>query len=251
MYCYLICHFQFTGSTSYVVSLPGLSHVIAVWNRAGWHLGGVLPCYISAEEGGDQNVCTVHTLSYLIKMYYIFIFMYDCVFQMLQVGRTVSGLPPGTTEFTMLPARFAADSQIEWSDIVPNYSSYPEGGSTLNVIFNSNSIIITTIKTDFRKVIPYLVAAVVHHSDWIASNLNVTHPLFLSRCWRQGSQESLKQHLIIPCCMACPRTGMSATGIPPVYILAHNQKELNQSMISAIEKCGTERPKPAISSTGN
>ena len=51
------------------------------------------------------------------------------VFHIFQVGRVVSGLPSGTIEFTMLPARFAADSEIEWSDIVPNYSSYPEGNS--------------------------------------------------------------------------------------------------------------------------
>ena len=44
------------GSTSYVVGLPGFSHVIAAWCRAGWQLGGVLPCYISSEEGGDQTV---------------------------------------------------------------------------------------------------------------------------------------------------------------------------------------------------
>ena len=53
---HLTSHYTRKGSTSYVVSLPGLSNVIACWLRAGWQLGGVLPKYITVEMGGDQTV---------------------------------------------------------------------------------------------------------------------------------------------------------------------------------------------------
>lgn len=105
------------------------------------------------------------------------------------------------------------------------------------------------INADFRKVIPYLVASVISHSGWIADNLNDKHPLFLSRCWRQGNQESLKPHVLDATCMSCSVTGMQATGIPPTYIFMHNQAELNKNIIRAIERV-TPAPAPARTSTG-
>ena len=53
---HLTSHCTRKGSTSYLVSLPGLSNVIACWLRAGWQLGGVLPAYTTVESGGDQTV---------------------------------------------------------------------------------------------------------------------------------------------------------------------------------------------------
>jgi hypothetical protein len=51
------------------VGLSGLAHVIAVWVRAGWQLGGVLPCYTSSEEGGDQMVCYLTSKSKLTLLF--------------------------------------------------------------------------------------------------------------------------------------------------------------------------------------
>jgi hypothetical protein len=182
---HLTSHCTRKGSTSYVVSLPGLSNVIACWLRAGWQLGGVLPKYISVEDGGDQTV-----------------------------GRTVCGLPSGELDFTLLPARFKLDAIIIWPDIVSNYNSYPE---------------------DFRNVIPYLVAALVHHAIWIKDNLPENHPLFLSRCWRSAAQVSLKPFLLPPCRMTCQHTGMVATGIPPLHVFMNQQQNNSTAIMSAIE----------------
>ena len=105
---------------------------------------------------------------------------------------------------------------------------------------------------DFRKVIPYLVASVINHSGWIANNLNDKHPLFLSRCWRQGNQESLKPYVLQAKQMSCSVTEMQATGIPPTYIFMHNQAELNDCIIRAIER-GINldpAPHPERTSTG-
>lgn len=106
--------------------------------------------------------------------------------------------------------------------------------------------------SDFRRVIPYLVATVVHHSTWIAENLNERHPLFLSRCWRQGNQENLKDLILEPVQMYCPVNEMQATGIPALYVFMHSQSLLNKEVVTAMEKVSSDVPAPAPprSSTG-
>jgi hypothetical protein len=106
------------------------------------------------------------------------------------------------------------------------------------------------MSSDFRKVIPYLVASVVHHSSWIAVNLHKDHPLFLSRCWRQGNQKSLLEFLLAPSNMFCSITGMQATGIPPLYVFMHNQTELNRNVVKALEKSQAVVPLPVKTPTG-
>lgn len=101
------------------------------------------------------------------------------------------------------------------------------------------------ITLDFRRVVPFLVATVVHHSSWIAENLNERHPLFQSRCWRQGNQESLKDLVLEPTQMFCPVNDMQATGIPALYVFMHSQSLLNKEIITAIEKGPTHVPAPA------
>ena len=48
---HLTSHCTRKGSTSYVVSLPGLSNVIAYWLRAGWQLGGFYPLTLLPSRG--------------------------------------------------------------------------------------------------------------------------------------------------------------------------------------------------------
>jgi hypothetical protein len=80
------------------------------------------------------------------------------------------------------------------------------------------------------------VATVVHHSTWVEENLHERHPLFLSRCWRQGNQESLKELKLKPTQMYCPVNEMQATGIPALYVFMHSQSLLNKEVLTAIEK---------------
>lgn len=96
------------------------------------------------------------------------------------------------------------------------------------------------------------MATVVHHSTWIAENLHERHPLFLSRCWRQGNQESLKDLILEPTQMYCPVNEMQATGIPALYVFMHSQSLLNKEVLTAIEKGPSDVPAPAPprSSTG-
>jgi hypothetical protein len=134
------------------------------------------------------------------------------------VGRTVCGLPSGELDFTLLPARFAKNSSPIWPDLVSNFESYPK---------------------DFQNIIPFIVAAVIHQADWITDNLPTSHPIFISRFWRSGAQQSLKSDILEPCRMTCVETGMVATGIPPLHVFMNMQDSKNSAILSAIEKRNT------------
>ena len=105
------------------------------------------------------------------------------------MGRSVCGLPPHTLDFASLPARFKPGADIDRLAYVPYFfESYP---------------------IDFQKVITYLLATVIYHSQWIAESLPEDHPIFRGKFWRDGAQHILKPFVLDPCNMHCEKTGIS------------------------------------------
>ncbi|ETV77165.1 hypothetical protein H257_09049 [Aphanomyces astaci] len=43
----------------------------------------------------------------------------------------------------------------------------------------------------FRCVLPFLLASIVHHQEWLRSTLHTSHPLFLSLLWTSGVVQQL------------------------------------------------------------
>ncbi len=81
------------------------------------------------------------------------------------VGRALSGLPVSATTFTTLPPHFTRDDllslgAIGWSHIFEGYDSYPQC---------------------FRRAVPYLLASIVFHHDWLKTNLPGNHPFWQQR----------------------------------------------------------------------
>ena len=74
----------------------------------------------------------------------------------------------------------------------------------------------STYPNDFKVVIPFLVASVVYHKDFIVQHLPTSHPLFRSIFWRMGKQMELTVKVLPPTEMHCNVTKMVATGIAPV-----------------------------------
>jgi hypothetical protein len=100
-----------------------------------------------------------------------------------KVGRVVAGLNPMNATFGTLPARFNitntdSATAIDWNEIIVNLNLYPKS---------------------FRIVIPYLIAAVVHHSAWITNNIPNTHPIFRSRFWTKGLHDILSEYTLRTC----------------------------------------------------
>jgi hypothetical protein len=78
------------------------------------------------------------------------------------VGRAAVGLPITDLRFVVLPPHFSIDdlqivNAIGWDSILPGFNNYP---------------------SSFKRIVPYLLASLVYHADWIKENLPVGHPLF-------------------------------------------------------------------------
>ena len=129
-------------------------------------------------------------------------------------GRAATGLTLTKPEFATLPAHFnMTDGSIlsieEWEQILPGYTSF----------YPSNS----------RPVVPFLLAAIIHHGEFLESNLHHEHPLFISPVWASGVLDRLINHV---------HTGigrnttiqMVATGIPPHILLANQMVKIEASI---------------------
>jgi hypothetical protein len=112
------------------------------------------------------------------------------------LGRVAAGLALDEIEFTALPPRFRPDHFIsaeKWKEIYPNYEEVPKC---------------------FRGVLPYLLASLVHHKEFLTTHLPNRHPLFRSTAWTSGLIAEL-QPFVLSGFQQCELTHMKATGIPP------------------------------------
>ena len=120
-------------------------------------------------------------------------------------GRAATGLPITEPSFADLPAHFDLSagevlSVTQWEEILPGYSTfYPQS---------------------FRQVLPFLLASICFHRQFLVDNLPATHPLFLTRLWTSGLVATLEQKVHTGTGQH-PVTRMRATGIPPHILLAN------------------------------
>jgi hypothetical protein len=119
-------------------------------------------------------------------------------------GRVVCGLPFNESSFALLPPHFNAVGldQIEWPAVLPLYARLPQ---------------------KFKQALPYLLASILHHEQWLRTTLSAQHPLFSTYLFASGAVDALKVHVLVGC-NRCPVTGLIATGIPPHLAMAN---ELN------------------------
>ena len=110
-------------------------------------------------------------------------------------GRVLSGLPFNEAVFASLPPHFDSigANEVAWSTVIPLYSTLPD---------------------TFKRALPFLLASICHHEQWLRSTLPSHHPLFSSPLFTSGTLESLKPH-VLSGCNRSRLTGLTATGIPP------------------------------------
>ena len=116
------------------------------------------------------------------------------------VGRLLCGLPLIENKFCALPPHFIdikSITDVDWEYMVSGYTNYP---------------------LCFQFAIPYLVASVIYHREWIRNNLPRNHPFFVSRFHTLQLGEKF-QYLIVAGNRYCPYTSISATGIPESMII--------------------------------
>jgi hypothetical protein len=142
-------------------------------------------------------------------------------------GRVLSGLSFNHTSFASLPPHFdqAGTRLIKWNSILPLYSRLPNS---------------------FRQALPFLLASICYHEEWLRSTLPSHHPLFCSALFQSGEIEVLRP-LVIAGCSSCPITGMQATGIPPHLVMSNELSDvvthtrlLKEELLSKYDELPTE-----------
>lgn len=140
-------------------------------------------------------------------------------------GRVLCGLPFNNAAFATLPPHFDNEglSGIQWSTLMPLYSQMPD---------------------TFKRAMPYLLASICYHEEWLRSSLPAHHPLFHSYLFASGAVKTLKAHVVTGR-SRCPLTGMQATGIPPHLVMSNEltdvAKQTEMLKDALLAKC-TELP---------
>jgi len=134
------------------------------------------------------------------------------------VSRLLCGLPYNSEDYAALPPRFKVDVAEEWGELVNDWNEYPKS---------------------FQRVIPFLLASVVFHAQWLKATLPREHPLFRTRFWSHGTHERLADKVLPPTRMRCTETGMEATGVSQLTVVLNAVKD--QSTASAVVPDYTSR----------
>ena len=129
-------------------------------------------------------------------------------------GRAATGLPITEPEFADLPPHFDLSqgpvlTVSEWEDILPGYSTY--------------------YPQSFRQVLPFLLASLVYHREFLRERLDPAHPLFLTRLWTSNVITALAPKVYAGTGKH-PVTNLTATGIPPHILLANELVALKAEM---------------------
>lgn len=126
-------------------------------------------------------------------------------------GRVLSGLPFNDSTFAALPPHFDAEGLvlIQWTVILPLYTRLPE---------------------TFKRALPYLLASICYHEDWLRAALSARHPLFATHLFASGTVATLKTHITTGR-NRCASTGMLATGIPPHLVLSNDMTDVAKQTV--------------------
>jgi hypothetical protein len=76
---------------------------------------------------------------------------------------------------------------------------------------------------------PYLVASVTYHSNWLRGTLSTQHPIFTSRLFTDGHVSRLKNKVLLGV-GTCEFTGMTATGVPHHLVVSNTVKSLGEKV---------------------
>ena len=108
------------------------------------------------------------------------------------VGRTVTGLPPCSPEFALLPPFF---------EVLDD-----EAKAMVSVCFPK-------LPTPKRSIGVFCLASVIHHREWLRANLSPLHPLFKTALFHDDAK--LQRLAVNVKCRLSEPSDIVATGIPP------------------------------------
>jgi hypothetical protein len=120
------------------------------------------------------------------------------------LGRAIAGLP-FNGGFSTLPPHFDSLTQAylvreTWIRVLPEYDSYPIG---------------------FKSCLPYLLASVMYHENFLKGVLDPQHPLFQSPLYTSGVAAALRGKAALD----GDRTRMQTTGVPAMLQLSTQMEQ--------------------------
>jgi len=181
------------GSGSAMTRYSGLAHIIAIYKRAGWSIGKIAAIYLQSCDGGDQ-VC----------------------------GRLAALLDPTSLSFSALPPIFKRSENgsfltyEELETMIPGFANYPPS---------------------CKAVIPHVLAVAVVNSNYLETQLPESHEYFKSIFYIDNHPQRLLSKLVGTTIaqngdvflqkrtFMCPESNITATGIPPMLVLARQFHE--------------------------
>ncbi len=128
-------------------------------------------------------------------------------------GRVVCGLPIMSHEFATLPphlsnAHLQALTDDDWATLLPAFRCYPE---------------------TFRQCIPFLLASLVYHEDFLTRVLPPEHGIFHSPVFVRGYIKKLRGKSAIHI-TTCPDCDMRASGVPGIVAVNAQVAELRDQV---------------------
>ncbi|ETP24222.1 hypothetical protein F441_02737 [Phytophthora nicotianae CJ01A1] len=161
----------------------------AVHLRAGWSLGGVQNTYLRYESAGDMHV-----------------------------GQTVSGLPPDSHEFAVLPLHFEErDATIE----------------------NAIDCVFPGMPANLTYIGEFCLTSLVYHEPYLRLNIPKSHPLFESPLFQYPT---LLSDLLAKLRGIKDRSGrLHATGVPPHVAILGKMKGLLEATLQTVEHIDAAR----------
>ena len=116
-----------------------------------------------------------------------------------------------SVDFGVLPPHFVGPvlSVVEWESVLPGFQAfYP---------------------STFRCVLPFLLASIVHHRDYLRTTLHASHPFFLSLLWTSGVVDKLSPKVELGSMTNCA-SSLSASGIPPHVTLGYRLSKVESGL---------------------
>jgi hypothetical protein len=105
---------------------------------------------------------------------------------------------------------------------------------------------------EFKMAIPFLVASVIYHREYLQNALPSNHLLFTSRLWTQNYHVRLAPYVVCGV-FRCPHTGLTATGVTLNTAIMTSVKEvttevaqLRQEVESITEKLTNTIPRECV-----
>jgi hypothetical protein len=83
---------------------------------------------------------------------------------------------------------------------------------------------------EFKMAIPFLVASVIYHREYLVRTLPSNHLLFTSRLWTRNYHERLAPYVVCGV-FRCPHTGLTSTGVALNTAIMTSVKEVNAETV--------------------